>query len=124
MGGDVGGDTGTGKAGAGTAGDGGAAEADAAGTVTAGVLATGAGAGVGLARRPVSLSGPGCHPPQYAAAAPAPRTASAPATTAARRSLPPGDQVRVYRLRPRRPPSRLRTALVTRVGVISRTRLL
>src|SRR5437016_149755 len=94
------GDTGAGKAGAGAAGDGGAGEADAAGTVAAGVLTAGAGAGAGLARRPVSLSGPGCHPPQYAAAPPAPRTVSAPAMTAARRSLPPGDQVRVYRLRP------------------------
>ena len=100
MGADVGGDTGAGKAGAGATGGGGAGEADAAGTVAAGVLTAGAGAGAGLARRPVSLSGPGCHPPQYAAAPPAPRTVSAPATTAARRSLPPDDQVRVYRLRP------------------------
>src|ERR1700730_11498082 len=99
MGADVG-DIGAGKVGAGAAGDGGAGEAAAAGTGAAGVIAGGAGAGAGLAKRPVSLSGPGCHPPQYAAAPPAPRTVSAPATTAARRSLPPGDRVRVYRLRP------------------------
>src|SRR6266851_7144453 len=98
MGADIG-DIGAGKAGAGAAGDGGAGDADAAGTVAAGVIAAGAGAGAGLATRPVSLSGPGCHPPQYAAAPPAPRrTVRAPATTAARRSLPPVDQVRVNQI--------------------------